>query len=210
MSQDLQRFRDLLPFFVNGTLNEADKAFVDAYLLQHPEAQTEVYFTQALRTAVKAVGSERNEDAGLEHLLKDIRQSRKMSKPSFLERWQHHCRDWGFTPAFVAMSVIAMIQSAVLIERWHQEQTSATLSTFRSIPEATAQAHIKVIINPNANFGDLVILLRQTGCHIVNGPSESGELWLSVNDSNRLVEVSGILQSSPSVADLLIIAPTEK
>lgn len=210
MSQDLQRFRELLPFFVNSTLNEADKAFVAEYLLQHPEAQAEVDFTQTLRTAVKAVGSERSEDAGLECLLKNIRQSRQMSKPSLLERWQHYCRDWGFTPAFVAMSVIAMIQSAVLIERWHQDQTPTTLSTYRSITEATVQAQLKVIINPSANFGDLVILLRQTGCHIVNGPSESGELWLSVDDSNKLAEVSNILQSSPSVADLLIIAPIKK
>ena len=210
MSQDLQYFRDLLPFFVNGTLNKTDKTFVETYLLQHPEAQAEVNFAQALRAAVKAVGSERNEDAGLEHLLKEIRQSRKMSKPGFLERWQLHCRDWGFTPAFVAMSVIVMIQSGVLIERWHQEQTPIILSTYRSIPEVAVQANIKVIIKPNANFGDLVILLRQTGCHIVNGPSESGELWLSVDDANRLVKVSEILQASPSVIDLLIIAPTEK
>jgi len=210
MNEDLQRYRELLPFFVNGTLNEADNIFVDAYLVQHPEAQTEVNFTQALRITVKSVGSERNENAGLERLLKDIHQTRKISKPSLLERWQIQCRDCGFTPAFVAMSVIVIIQSVVLIERWQQDQTLFSTATFRSIPEATAPAHIKVIINPNANFGDLVILLRQTGCHIVSGPSESGELWLSVDDKSRLVEVSEILQASPNVADLLIITPTKK
>lgn len=207
MNQDLHRFRELLPFFVNGTLNEADQAFVDTYLIQHPELQAEVGFIQTLRTAVKAVGSDRNEDAGLERLLTSIHQSQKVSKPSLLDRWQHYCHDWGFTPAFAAMSVIAIIQSAVLLERWQQP---IALSTYRSIPEATALAQLKVIINPNANFGDLVMLLRQTGCHIVNGPSESGELWLSVDDSNKLAEVSNILQSSPSVADLLIIAPIKK
>jgi hypothetical protein len=207
MSQDSQRFRELLPFFVNGTLNEADQAFIDTYLIQHPEVQAEVDFTQTLRTAVKAVGSVRNENAGLERLLTSIHQSQKVSKTRLLERWQHHCHDWGFTPAFVAMSIIAIIQSAVLLERWQQP---IALSTYRSIPEATVQAQLKIIINPSANFGDLVILLRQTGCHIVNGPSESGELWLSVDDSNKLAEVSNILQSSPSVADLLIIAPIKK
>ncbi len=207
MSLDLQRFRELLPFFVNGTLNEEEQAFFATYLSQHPELQAEVDFAQTFRSAVKAVGSERNEEAGLERLMTSIHQSRKPSKPSFLGRWQYHCRDWGFTPAFAAMSVIVIIQSAVLLERWQQP---VALSAYRSMPEATVQAQLKVIINPGANFGDLVILLGQAGCHIVNGPSESGELWLSVDDKSRLIEVSEMLQASPSVADLLIINPVKK
>jgi hypothetical protein len=213
MSQDLQYFRNLLPFFVNGTLNETDKTFVETYLLQHPEAQAEVNFVQALRTAVKAVGEERNENVGLGHLLASIRQNRKatISKPGgLLERWQQCLHDWGLTPAFVTLSVIVIIQSTVLIKQWHQNASPAVLSTYRSFSGATAQADIKVIISPNAAFDDIVILLRQTGCQIVNGPSESGELWLSVDNANRLAEVNEILQASPNIIDLSIITSTKK
>ncbi len=210
MNQDLQRFNELLPFYVNGTLIEADKAFFESYLLQHPEAQDEVYFTQRLRTAVKAVGSERNEEAGLEHLLTAVRLSRKTIKTSLLERWQQHFRDWGFTPAFVTVTVLMMIQSAVLIERWPQDQAPSTLTTYRNLPEMNAQAHFKIIILTNANFSDVVMLLRQAGCNIVNGPSESGELWLNIDDINRLTEVSELLKASAEVADVLVIAPATK
>ena len=208
MNQDLQRFSELLPFYVNGTLTEADKAFFESYLLQHPEAQDEVYFTQKLRTAVKAVGSERNEEAGLERLLTSVRLSRKTTKTPLLERWQQYFRDWGFTPAFVTVAVLMMIQSAVLIERWPQDQAPSTLTTYRNLPEMSAQAHLKIIIRANANFSDVVMLLRQAGCSIVNGPSESAELWLNIDDSHRLAEVSELLKASAEVADVLVIAPT--
>jgi hypothetical protein len=210
MNQDLQRFRELLPFFANGTLKEVDKAFVAAYLAQHPEAHAEADFTQALRAAVKAVGSERSEEAGLDRLLNNIRQNRRQNKPPLWIRWQLTCRDWGLTPAFAMMSAIAVIQSFALLDLWRQNQTASSLSAYRSIPEASAQAAIKLIISPGANFGDLVMLLRQTGCRIVNGPSESGELWLALDDKTRLKEVSKLLQSSPGVIDLLIIEATRK
>ncbi|MEI6147036.1 MAG: hypothetical protein WCP66_11495 [Methylococcales bacterium] len=210
MNQDLQRFSDLLPFYVNGTLSEADKAFFESYLLKHPEAQDEVYFTQRLRTAVKAVGSERSEQAGLERLLSAVRLSRKTTKTSLLDRWQQHFRDWGFTPAFVTVTILMMIQSTVLIERWSQDQAPSSLTTYRNLPEMSTQAHLKIIIRANANFSDVVMLLRQAGCNIVNGPSESGEIWLNIDDINRLAEVSVLLKASAEVADVLVIAPATK
>jgi hypothetical protein len=210
MNSDLQRFRELLPFFVNGTLNEIEQIFVNEYLQQHPEAQTEVDFSRALRSSVKAVGSERHKNAGLERLMKSIHQKRHMDRMGLLERWRHQCRKWGFTPALATLSIIVVVQSMVMIQLWHLNQKPSSLSTYRSLPTPILQAHIKLTISPSANFGDLVILMRQTGCRIVNGPSENGELWLVLEDSDRLSEVRDILQSAPGVSDLLIIGTIEK
>jgi hypothetical protein len=206
MNQDLQRFRELLPFFANGTLNEVDKAFVVAYLAQHPEAQAEANFTQALRAAVKAVGSERREEAGLDRLLNNIRQNRRQNKPPLWTRWRHVCQDWGLTPAFAVVSTIAVIQSVALLDLWRQDQTASSLSAYRSIPEMTNTADLKISINPDADFGHLVILLRQSGTHIVNGPSESGELWLALDDRSQLDAVVQQLRSAAGVLDVMVIA----
>ena len=41
------RFDELLPFYVNGSLPEADRAWVDSYLREHPKAEAELHWYEA-------------------------------------------------------------------------------------------------------------------------------------------------------------------
>ena len=48
------RFDELLPFYVNGTLAEADREWVDAYLREHAQAAAELDGCRTLQTRIRA------------------------------------------------------------------------------------------------------------------------------------------------------------
>jgi anti-sigma factor RsiW len=66
------RFDELLPFYVNGTLNDADRAWVDDYLREHPGAAAELRWYESLRTKLvedaPAVSSEVGMDRALHRM----------------------------------------------------------------------------------------------------------------------------------------------
>ena len=64
-----QRFVELLPFYVNGTLDAKDHDWVDAYLATHPNAENELKFMQILRESTRNTTSKVPEAQRLERLL---------------------------------------------------------------------------------------------------------------------------------------------
>lgn len=207
-NHDLNRFRELLPFYVNETLTDDNQVFMNNFLQQHPEFQIEVNFTHALRNSVKAVGKNRVEDAGLQRLLQTIRNDRaclQSAPTSWLQNLKESCRHWGLSPAFAVMTLVVAIQSVMLWGMYNADDSITTLNAYRSMPIVTNTADIKININPDTGFGNVVILLRQIGAHIVNGPSESGELWIALDDHRRFDEVIRQLQRTPGVVDAIVI-----
>lgn len=200
---DLLRFRELLPFVVNGTLSEEDQPFMTAYIAAHPECQQEVDFAKALQNAVKATAATRPADAGLSRLLAAMQVQRVNN---FVHWWQSlkaSCSDWGLTPAFAAMALVATVQGFLLWSIYQGDIVVSEISALRSVPEMTSPAELKLMINPGARFEELVLLLRQVGAHIVNGPSATGELWVSLDDPSRRDAVIQQLRNAPGVADVL-------
>jgi len=65
-----RRLLDALPFYVNGTLDAAERVWVEAYLKAHPEAAKELRLTEAFRAVVKASQSQVPEDVRIDRLLK--------------------------------------------------------------------------------------------------------------------------------------------
>jgi hypothetical protein len=68
-----RRFEELLPWYVNGTLNAADAEWVANYLREHPEGQAELWWHQSLRDRMRDNAPEVRPDAGFERLLTRIR-----------------------------------------------------------------------------------------------------------------------------------------
>lgn len=207
---DLHHFRELLPFWVNGTLDEDRQRFMREFLEHHPELQDEVDFNQALRHAVKAVGDGRSTEAGLERLLQAGRNVSGGRSIGWLRQLKSLCHDWGLTPAFAVMTLIVAVQSLLLWGPFRILETETALTSYRSMPEVTGTADIKITVDPGADFGALVILLRQNGARIVNGPSESGELWLALDDRNQLDHVVQQLLGATGIMDVMPIEPGDR
>lgn len=58
MSDERQRFEHLLPFYLNGTLNNEEKTLVEQYLRQNPEAYQSLVFTKHLQHTVQTLASD--------------------------------------------------------------------------------------------------------------------------------------------------------
>src|SRR5262245_22057547 len=48
-----ERFDELLPFYVNETLDEADRAWVDDYLREHPKSAAELQWYRSLQDTIR-------------------------------------------------------------------------------------------------------------------------------------------------------------
>ena len=200
MNDNYMRFVEQLPFYINGTLNADDMAFMNTYLANNSHAQNDLKFEYALRDVVKQIGAERAPDAGLAKLLRDFRQFHQ--KPSLLNRIRASFRNWGLTPAFAVAATIVVIQSTVMFN----QQGIIPSTIYRSMTQEKAVApQLKVIANNKASFSEITILLRQYGCKIVSGPSESGELWITVDDPSQLNNIQRNLIESNLVDEATLL-----
>ena len=48
-----ERFEELLPWYANGSMGAEDRAWVDTYLEQHPEARSELDWYRSLQRAYR-------------------------------------------------------------------------------------------------------------------------------------------------------------
>jgi anti-sigma factor RsiW len=67
------RFDELLPFYVNGTLSDADRSWVDSYLREHPQAGAELNWCQNVQTRLREDLPPVSSEVGLERALRRIR-----------------------------------------------------------------------------------------------------------------------------------------
>ena len=65
-------FESLLPWYLNGSLGESERALVDAYLKAHPEEEPRVQWNTSLRGAIKSQADELPVDLGLKRVLSTV------------------------------------------------------------------------------------------------------------------------------------------
>lgn len=207
---NLQRFREELSFYVNETLDAETQSFMNDCLKQNPELQAEVEFARTFRRVVKSAGTNRREDEGLDRLLKAIEARQAKSIKFKWQRFLDSCSGWGLSPAFAVVAFVAVVQSVMLWESYKPVDILAEATQYRGMPERTATADIKLTISPEIAFGNLVILLRQVGAHIIEGPSESGELWIAFDDHSNISVPIEQLRTTPGIIDVIELANVKK
>jgi hypothetical protein len=146
-------------------------------------------------------------DVGLDRFMAAVKAHPKRApKTSWWQRMNEWLGGIGFTPALA--SVVVVVQVGVLAalltnQPGHDDATS--IAQYRGADVRQEQTpDLKLTISPDADFASLAILLRSNGCKIVAGPTESGEIWVVVEDKNRLVEVRAILSQSRLIDDVSV------
>src|SRR2546422_6405133 len=91
-----RRFAELAPWHVNGTLSQADRAWVEDYVRSHPKAAAELQWYASLQEKIKADIPQVSPDIGLERLLNRVRlEKRRVAKSQArkaLQRMLHPMR----------------------------------------------------------------------------------------------------------------------
>jgi hypothetical protein len=210
------RFDELLPFYVNGTLSEPDRAWVESYLHEHPEAAAELRWHNSLqarlREDVPAVSSE----VGLDRTLQRIRSdSPQRSAPGRAapSSWIERVRD-GFArlvpqtvlrPALAGAVAVVALQAVVIVQMGAEQDESTQLRAIKgSLVEQGP--YMKVNFKPDAREADIRLLLVQVQGSLAAGPGQLGDYYLRVPDAQSSAVSERLLASG--IVDAVAVVDT--
>lgn len=202
--KDRQRFAELLPFYMNDTLGAEDRAWVETYLQTHPDRYNEKRFVERLAKVSKETMSPVPEPQRLEQFLGKWRESR--TKSSLRQR----IKAWITSPIRLPAPVLAaiavlVIAQSVLIGSLITD--SGQEDTFRGGRlDCMVAPRIRVVFNPDAKHVEIVLLLRKLELTVQQGPSETGEFWVTVPQGRSPDEAQAMLRSSALVEEA-VLAP---
>ncbi|HEY2929003.1 anti-sigma factor family protein [Piscinibacter sp.] len=209
------RFDELLPFYVNGSLPDADRAWVDAYLREHPAALAELNWYQSLQTKLREDVPAVSSEVGLERALKRIRtegpapqRARRAAAPAMLER----LRDWFsaivpqpvLRPAFAGALAVVALQTAVIVGLVieHEDESSQLRAIQGSV--ADTGPYLKVNFKGDAREADIRMLLVEVHGSLAAGPGQLGDYYVRIPEP-QLAAVTERLKASGIVDDVAVV-----
>jgi len=211
-NQDDEKFRELIVFYVNGTLENDEHVFVEDYLRAYPEMNTYLEFNQKLMRAIQGEDEDFEYNgsamrARLNDYLKSKKQRRidlldRLFGTGFNQRFVDGLLSWGFSPALGVVCALMIGQSIYLVNLQNEA------SKYRGIVNSVNIApHFKVTVSPKADFYDLADLLRKNGCNVVSGPSQNGELWVKLDEPAKSKQIKTDLLNSGLVDEVISVSP---
>lgn len=210
------RFDELLPLYVNGTLAEADREWVDAYLREHAQAAAELDGCRTLQTRVRADVPAVSSEVGLERTLGRIRregpapqQARRAATPSAMERlgaWLSSLVPQPvLKPAFVAALAVVAVQGVVIVQMAGEHDDDASL--MRSVPpgQVVEQGpYLKVNFKGDAREADIRMLLVEVHGSLAAGPGQLGDYYVRIA-APQLDAVTDKLKASAIVDAVAVV-----
>jgi hypothetical protein len=169
----------LLPWFVNGTLEGDELAFVQRHVGRCGRCQREVEWLRSLHAA--CVASETSDAAA--PALRRLRSGLEEPAPQRSHRAASLGQVWGAARPWsrwaVAASLAVIVAAGVgLLSVPEGPALYRTLSAGNAKPVASGS--IVVVFDPTTTEADLRRILRQVGARIVDGPSEANAYVLEV------------------------------
>lgn len=177
MSKDIQ---ELLPFYVNGTLDSDEKALVEQAIKNTPSLKDEIAFLEQLRGEVKNIefGSSPGE-LGLKRLQKSLAEERLKNDPIVrAQRKISKEQNWGWRAAAIAACLLLILQT--LITTMPHKPGDLSAAGGPAITRTNGDI-ISVTFAPNAREENIRNLLLSINASIVDGPSALGVYKLSVS-----------------------------
>ena len=210
------RFDELLPFYVNGTLPEADRQWIDAYLREHPQAASELDSCRTLQQRIRADVPTVSSEVGLDRALARIRRdgpapqlARRAAQPS---AWQR-LADWFSSlvpqpvlkPAFAVALAVVAVQGLVIVQMADDRDDESSL--IRSAPPTDSVDQgpdLKVNFKGEAREADLRMLLIEVNGSLAAGPGQLGDYYVRV-PATQADAVAGKLKASAIVDAVALV-----
>jgi hypothetical protein len=208
---------ELLPFYVNGTLAEAERARVEAWLQAHPEARAELRWYESLQARLREEPVPVSEEVGLERALQRIRTEgpapqgvRRAAQPGFLEQ----LRGWLASlvpqaivrPALAGAVALVAVQGVVILQLMERHEDDSTeLRTLRSGTAVAEQGpYLKLNFKADAREADIRLLLVGIHGSLAAGPGQLGDYYVRV-PAQQLDAITAQLKSSPIVDGVAVV-----
>lgn len=222
-----REFEELLPFYVNGTLQPAGRDAVEAYLKAHPKARGELHWHESLQTRLREdvpavsseVGLERamariRAEAGARHAAAD-RPSKASSSNWFdaaVRGLRHAVGSLGglvpqpvLRPALAVAGVVIAVQAVVIGGlAGAPEPTAEWRGAAGTSAPALQGPFLKVNFKPDAREADLRLLLVQVNGTLVAGPGQLGDYYVQVPAAS-VPTAERTLRASPVVDAVAVV-----
>ena len=214
---DRERFFELLPFHVNGTLAAADRDWMLAELAREPALQAQVALQQALRDEMRSAA-----EASLAGVPADVGYARiaprlRARAPALATPWQpvttpwQRLRDWFSLPAprgwrlaqGLAFGLVVGMGVMLAVNNGRDEAPIMRGAT----PGRADGPLLRVSFRPEASERNLRLALIEARALIVAGPTRLGDYYLKtapgrLDEAREALLRSGVAQSADEVPGL--------
>lgn len=210
-----RRFEDLLPWFLNGRLEEADRKWMQAHLRDRPDAAARLQQYRAVHHAVNHALHQATPSAAHDPLGNDA------ARLPFDLDWRQYAAHHGLsdddaaTPAHAAQAparaaspprpsrwragvawTVVLVQStaiALLLQR--QADTPWAAARSSGGPLATDTVDLRVTFRQDASEGAIRQLLLELNARVVDGPTQAGEYRLRVPSGDAAAAITALQNS---------------
>lgn len=193
MSQE--RFEDLLPWFVNGTIGADDRAWFESYVEAHPAARAEVDWLRSTQKRMLDSAPAVPATIGLARTMHLIRGD----QPTWSERISAFFGGFGMRPgvALAAFALVA-IQGGVIVGLMDSAKDDAAELRALRATTVTEGYLLKLNFAPEAKEADIRLLLVSVNGTVTGGPGQLGDWFVRVPAGQEAKALES-LKSNPIV-----------
>jgi hypothetical protein len=190
-----ERFEELLPWYVNGSIGAEDRAFFEAYLEQHPEMRGELDWYRSLQQRVQENAPAVPATVGLARTMRLIQGDR----PTLAERVGAFFGNLGMRPAYALAGLAIMaVQGGVILELMgDMRENEAEIRALHAV-RVEEGPMLKISFAPDAKETDIRLLVMQVRGELAGGPGQLGDYYLRVPAGSE-AEALKRVQAAPIV-----------
>lgn len=203
-----KRFDELLPWYVTGQLDEADRAWVEKVAAEHPAAGAELEWHKWLHREIQAKYASIPEDVGLDSLLARVRAEKNMAQKASLpvvgwgERMREFLATLAMRPAYALGTAVIVLQAGIIGALLLHTAPEPEYAETRAIAPGPLQDTpvLQVVFKADATERNMRLLLVRVAGRVVDGPSQLGDYIVAVPQprieiAKKEMEASGLVEA---------------
>jgi hypothetical protein len=172
-----ERFDELLPWYVNGSLSAEDRDWVDRFLAEHPDARAELDWYRSLSQRMHDNAPAVPATIGLAKAMTLIRGDR----PTFAERVTAFFGTLGMRPvvAFAGLAIFA-VQGGFILNLLNTARDDAVEMRALRATTTDDRPMLKLNFAPDAKEAEIRHLLMSVQGRLAGGPGQLGDYFVVV------------------------------